>query len=214
MTLRIEVWSDIVCPWCYIGKRRLERALADFEHADEVEVLWRSFQLDPTFPQGVSEPVYDSLAKKMNAPREQVQAMTEQVQQVAAQEGLRYDFAGGVMVNTFDAHRLTHLAREHGLGDAAHERLMNAQLVQGRVLNDVDTLVELAGEIGLDTERARAVLEGDQYADQVRADIDDARRLGATGVPFFVLDRALGISGAQPLEVFSAALDKAYAQQG
>ncbi|WP_067598776.1 DsbA family oxidoreductase [Nocardiopsis listeri] len=212
--MRIEVWSDIVCPWCYIGKRRLERALADFEHADEVEVLWRSFQLDPTFPQGVSEPVYDSLAKKMNAPREQVRAMTEQVQQVAAQEGLSYDFAGGVMVNTFDAHRLTHLAREHGLGDAAHERLMNAQLVQGRVLNDVDTLVELAGEIGLDTERARAVLEGDQYADQVRADIDDARRLGATGVPFFVLDRALGISGAQPLEVFSAALDKAYAQQG
>lgn len=212
--MRIEVWSDIVCPWCYIGKRRLERALADFEHADEVEILWRSFQLDPTFPQGVSEPVYDSLAKKMNAPREQVQAMTEQVQQVAAQEGLRYDFAGGVMVNTFDAHRLTHLAREHGLGDAAHERLMNAQLVQGRVLNDVDTLVELAGEIGLDTERARTVLEGDEYADQVRADIDDARRLGATGVPFFVLDRALGISGAQPLEVFSAALEKAHAQKG
>lgn len=212
--MRIEVWSDIVCPWCYIGKRRLERALADFEHADEVEILWRSFQLDPTFPQGVSEPVYDSLAKKMNAPREQVQAMTEQVQQVAAQEGLRYDFAGGVMVNTFDAHRLTHLAREHGLGDAAHERLMNAQLVQGRVLNDVDTLVELAGEIGLETERARTVLEGDEYADQVRADIDDARRLGATGVPFFVLDRALGISGAQPLEVFSAALEKAHAQKG
>ena len=140
--------------------------------------------------------------------------MTEQVQQVAAQEGLRYDFAGGVMVNTFDAHRLTHLAREHGLGDAAHERLMNAQLVQGRVLNDVDTLVELAGEIGLETERARTVLEGGEYADQVRADIDDARRLGATGVPFFVLDRALGISGAQPLEVFSAALEKAHAQKG
>ena len=118
------------------------------------------------------------------------------------------------MVNTFDAHRLTHLAREHGLGDAAHERLMNAQLVQGRVLNDVDTLVELAGEIGLETERARTVLEGDEYADQVRADIDDARRLGATGVPFFVLDRALGISGAQPLEVFSAALEKAHAQKG
>lgn len=214
MALRIEVWSDIVCPWCYIGKRRLERALADFEHADEVEVLWRSFQLDPTFPPGVSEPVYDSLAKKMNAPREQVRAMTDQVQQVAAQEGLRYDFEGGVMVNTFDAHRLTHLAREHGLGEAAHERLMRAQLVQGRVLNDVDTLVELAGEIGLDTERARTVLEGEEYTEQVRADIEEARRLGATGVPFFVLDRSLGLSGAQPLEVFSSALDKAYAQKG
>lgn len=212
--MRIEVWSDIVCPWCYIGKRRLERALADFEHAEEVEIIWRSFQLDPTFPQGVSEPVHESMAKKMNAPPEQLRAMAEQVQQVAAQEGLRYDFAAGVMVNTFDAHRLTQLAREHGLGGVAHERLMKAQLVQGRVLNDVDTLVELAGEIGLDTERARTVLEGEEYADQVRADIDDARRLGATGVPFFVLDRALGISGAQPLEVFSAALEKAYAQKG
>lgn len=211
--LRIEVWSDIVCPWCYIGKRRLERALASFEHADEVELVWRSFQLDPDFAQGVSEPVHESLAKKMNAPREQVVAMTEQVRQVAAQEGLEYDMEGGVMVNTFDAHRLTHLAREHGLGDVAHERLMRAQLVEARVLNDVDTLVELAGQIGLDTERARTVVEGQEYADQVREDIEEARRLGANGVPFFVFDRALGVSGAQPLDVFSSALDQAYAQK-
>ncbi|MBR8745105.1 DsbA family protein [Nocardiopsis sp. MG754419] len=211
--MRIEVWSDIVCPWCYIGKRRLERALASFEHADEVEIVWRSFQLDPGFPQGVSEPVYDTLAKKMSAPREQVKAMTAQVQQVASEEGLTYDFEGGVMVNTFDAHRLTHLAREHGLGDAAHERLMRAQLVEARVLNDLDTLVGLAGEIGLDTERARAVLSGTEYTEQVREDIAAAQRLGATGVPFFVLDRALGISGAQPLEVFSDALEKAHARQ-
>lgn len=211
--MRIEVWSDIVCPWCYIGKRRLERALASFEHAGQVELVWRSFQLDPDFPRGVAEPVYDSLAEKMNASREQVEAMTEQVRQVAAQEGLEYDFAGGVMVNTFDAHRLTHLAREQGLGDAAHEHLMRAQLVQARRLDEVDTLVEVAARIGLDIERARAVLEGGQYAEQVRADIAAARELGATGVPFFVLDRSLGISGAQPLEVFTAALEKAHAQK-
>ncbi|GAA1465674.1 DsbA family oxidoreductase [Nocardiopsis exhalans] len=211
--MQIEVWSDIVCPWCYIGKRRLEKALASFEHADEVELLWRSFQLDPTFPRGVREPVYDSLAKKMNATPDQVRQMTDQVKQVAAQEGLHYEFENAVMVNTFDAHRLTHLAKEKGLGDQAHERLMRAQLVQARVLDDVDTLVELAGEIGLDTEEARTVLTGDAYTAEVQGDIRTAQQLGATGVPFFVMDRAFGVSGAQPLEVFTAALEKAYAQK-
>ncbi|GAA1086979.1 DsbA family oxidoreductase [Nocardiopsis metallicus] len=211
--MQIEVWSDIVCPWCYIGKRRLEKALASFEHADEVELLWRSFQLDPAFPQGVREPVYDSLAKKMNATPDQVRQMTEQVEQVAAREGLHYEFENAVMVNTFDAHRLTHLAKEKGLGDQAHERLMRAQLVQARVLDDVDTLVELAGEIGLDTEEARTVLTGDAYTAEVHSDIRTAQQLGATGVPFFVMDRAFGVSGAQPLEVFTAALEKAYAQK-
>jgi predicted DsbA family dithiol-disulfide isomerase len=212
--VQIEVWSDIVCPWCYIGKRRLEKALESFEHADEVELVWRSFQLDPTFPQGVREPVYDSLAKKMNATPDQVRQMTDQVKQVAAQEGLHYEFENAVMVNTFDAHRLTHLAKAKGLGDQAHERLMRAQLVQARVLDDVDTLVELAGEIGLDTEEARTVLTGDAYTAEVQDDIRTAQQLGATGVPFFVMDRAFGISGAQPLEVFTAALEKAYAQKG
>ena len=211
--MQVEVWSDIVCPWCYIGKRRLERALERFEHAGEVELLWRSFQLDPAFPQGVREPVYDTLVKKMNATHDQVRGMTEQVKQVAAQEGLHYEFENAVMVNTFDAHRLTHLARERGLGDQAHERLMRAQLVEARVLDDVDTLVELAVEIGLDAEEARTVLTGDAYTDQVQDDIDTARRLGATGVPFFVMDRAFGVSGAQPLEVFVSALEKAHAQR-
>lgn len=207
------MWSDIVCPWCYIGKRRLEKALAGFEHADEVELVWRSFQLDPAFPKGVREPVYDSLAKKMNATREQVREMTGQVKEVAAQEGLDYEFENAVMVNTFDAHRLTHLARERGLGGEAHERLMRAQLVEARVLDDVDTLVELAEEIGLDTGQARTVLTGDAYTAEVEDDIRTAQQLGATGVPFFVMDRAFGVSGAQPLEVFAAALEKAHTQQ-
>ncbi len=211
--VQIEVWSDIVCPWCYIGKRRLERALAGFEHAEEVEVVWRSFQLDPGFPRGVSEPVLESLAAKMNATPEQVRAMTGQVREVAAQEGLHYEFDGAVMVNTFDAHRLTHLAREQGLGGQAHERLMRAQLVEARDLGEVDTMVELAVEIGLDAAEARSVLTGDAYTAEVEDDIRTARALGATGVPFFVVDRAFGVSGAQPLEVFSSALEKAHAQR-
>ncbi|MEU0490083.1 DsbA family oxidoreductase [Nocardiopsis sp. NPDC006139] len=208
--MQVEIWSDIVCPWCYIGKRRFERALESFAHADEVEVTWRSFQLDPGFAKGESIPVYDALSKKMGAPREQVRAMTEQVTRVAAEEGLEYDFASGVMVNTFDAHRLVHLAQGRGLGDAAHEAFMNAQLVRAEDLSDPETLVKIAVEIGLEEDEAREVLAGDAYTAEVNADIDAARRLGATGVPFFVIDRAFGVSGAQPVEVFASALEKAH----
>ncbi len=204
------MWSDIVCPWCYIGKRRLERALELFEHSDRVRVRWRSFQLDPSFPAGVSEPVYDSLSRKMGAPLEQVRSMTEQVTQVAAQEGLDYDFAGGVMVNTFDVHRLIHLARTRGLEARAQEGFMRAQLVQARDLSDTAVLVEVAAGVGLDSQEVRRVLEGGEYAEDVREDIALARRLGATGVPFFVMDRAVGISGAQSVDVMVSALDKAY----
>jgi predicted DsbA family dithiol-disulfide isomerase len=208
--VQVEVWSDIVCPWCYIGKRRLERALELFEYSDRVQVRWRSFQLDPSFPVGVSEPVYDSLSRKMGASREQVRAMTGQVTQVAAQEGLDYDFEGGVMVNTFDVHRLIHLARTRGLEALAHERFMRAQLVEARDLGDTGALVEVAAEVGLEPQDVRRVLEGEEYAEDVREDIALARGLGATGVPFFVMDRAFGVSGAQSVEVFVSALDKAH----
>ncbi|MEE2036883.1 DsbA family oxidoreductase [Nocardiopsis sp. CT-R113] len=208
--MQVEVWSDIVCPWCYIGKRRFEKALEQFEHADRVEVVWRSFQLDPSYPQGRSQPVYDALASKMGTTRDQARAMTDQVKKVAADEGLEYDFANGVMVNTFDVHRLVHLAQSRGLGTRAHEAFMHAQLVQARDLSDIDTLVEVAAEIGLDPEEARRVLEGDDYAEDVREDGATAQRLGGNGVPFFVIDRAFGVSGAQPVEVFVAALEKAH----
>jgi len=213
--VQVEVWSDIVCPWCYIGKRRFEKALARFAHADEVEVLWRSFQLDPSYPPGRSQTVYDALSAKTGAPPEQVRAMTGRVTEVAAEEGLEYDFDHGVMVNTFDVHRLLHLARAHDLGARAHERFLHAQLVEARDLSDADTLVEIAVEIGLDADEARRVLEGDDYAGDVREDAETARRLGGSGVPFFVIDRAFGVSGAQPVEVFVSALEKAHqARQG
>ncbi|MEE1938087.1 DsbA family oxidoreductase [Streptomyces sp. TRM 70361] len=209
-TVRIEVWSDVVCPWCYIGKRRLERALADFGHADEVAVVWRSFQLDPSFPRGVRQPVPEMLAKKTGASPEQVRAMNERVTELAAREGLDYALERTVMVNTVDAHRLTHLAKEHGLGGRAHERLLRAQLVEARTLDDPDTLVRLGTEIGLDEAEARRVVTGDAYAREVEADIREARTLGVTGVPFFAFNRAFAVSGAQPAETFLTALRRAH----
>jgi predicted DsbA family dithiol-disulfide isomerase len=210
----VEVWSDLVCPWCYIGKRRLERALADFEHADEVEVVWRSFQLDPAHPKGHREPTYDMLAKKFGSSPSQVRAMTSRVTSVAAEEGLAYDFDRALSVNTFDAHRLTHLAKAHGAGPAAHERLMHAHFMEGEALDDVETLVRLGAEVGVPADEARRVLTGDAYTKDVEEDIRQARTYGASGVPFFVLDRAYGISGAQPLEVFASALRQAYDAAG
>ena len=204
--MRIEVWSDIVCPWCYIGKRRLESALGSVE-ADieaDIEVEWKSFQLDPTFPRGKAVPVYDALAEKFGGGRDQVREMTGRVAALAELEGLKYDFEHGVMVNTFDAHRLAHHAKSQGLGPQMHERLMRAQLVDGETVNDVDTLVRLAEEVGV--EGARPVVTSDRYTAEVEADIHEARLLGATGVPFFVLDRKYGVSGAQPVEVFEQAL--------
>ena len=200
--MKIEVWSDIVCPWCYIGKRRLESAIADFDH--DVEVEWRSFQLDPTFPRGEAIPVYEGLAKKFGG---NVREMTDRVSELAAVEGLHYDYDHAVMVNTFDAHRVAHHAKSQGLGGEMHERLMRAQLIEGETINDVDTLVRLAEDIGV--EGTREVATTDRYTAEVEADIHEARLLGATGVPFFVLDRKYGVSGAQPVEVFASALRQA-----
>ena len=204
--MRLEVWSDVICPWCYIGTRRLEKALTAFEHADEVEVVWRSFQLDPSFPAGAPQGTYEILAGKMGCSLEQARAMTERVVPLAAAEGLAYDFDQALVVNTFDAHRLTQLARAGGLGGAMHERLMRANLIEGETLDDHDTLVRLGAEVGVDEDEARGVLAGDRFAADVEEDAREAQALGATGVPFFVLDRTYGISGAQPVETFLQAL--------
>jgi predicted DsbA family dithiol-disulfide isomerase len=205
--VKIEVWSDIVCPWCYIGKRRLETALAGFEQPVEVE--WRSFQLDPGYPKGERQPAYEAIAKKTGGSPAQARALTGHIAELAAQEGLMYDFEHSVVVNTFDAHRVTHLAKAQGLGGEMHERLMRAQLIDGETLNDVDTLVRLASEVGVDDSAARRVLASDEYASQVSDDIREAQALGVTGVPFFVLDRRYAISGAQTVEAFRSALKTA-----
>ncbi len=212
--MKIEVWSDVVCPWCYIGKRRLDRALAGFARAGDVEVEWRSFQLDPAYPKGARRPVLAHLAQKFGGSVDQVRAMTDRVRSLAAEEGLAYDFDRAVAVNTVDAHRVSHLAKAHGLGGQLHERLMRAHLMEGETLDDAETLVRLAGEVGVPGDEVRRVLAGDEYAKDVEADGREAQMLGANGVPFFVLDRRYGISGAQPLEVFARALRTAYEHAG
>lgn len=205
--MKIEVWSDIVCPWCYLGKRRLETALAGFDHPVTVE--WRSFQLDPTYPKDLRQPVLEAIQSKMGASPAQVRAMTGNVGALAEAEGLTYDFDNAVMVNTFDAHRVAHLAKASDLGTEMHERLLRAQLVEAAVLNDSETLVRLATEVGLPEQDTRRVLASDEYATAVTADIQEARALGVNGVPFFVIDRRYGISGAQPVEAFRSALTTA-----
>jgi predicted DsbA family dithiol-disulfide isomerase len=206
--MRVDIWSDLVCPWCYIGKRRLEHALEKFEHADEVEITWRSFQLDPSAPEGQAIPIIEYLARRFGAQSAQ---MTDRVVGIARTEGLEFDYGKALSVNTFHLHRLLHLAADLGAGDAAKERLLSAYFTEGADLSDPDTLAGLLKEVGVDPDRTRQVLDSDEYTDAVRADIAEARALGASGVPFFVIDRKYGISGAQPTEVFLQALNRAYA---
>ena len=205
--MKVEIWSDVVCPWCYIGKRRFESALARFDGADDVEVEWRSFQLNPQHPAGAAEPLETHLARKMGIDEAQVRAMNDRVVALAAAEGLDYHFETYRVVNTFDAHRVLQLAKAHGLGTEAHERLLRAQLVEGELLEDPAALVRLAGEIGVPEEAARATLAGDAFTDEVRADLHAATELGITGVPFFVFDRAYGVSGAQAADMFLEVLE-------
>ncbi len=208
--MKIEIWSDVVCPWCYIGKRRLEHALGEFEHADEVEIAWRSFQLNPDTPAGTAVPTSEYLVRRFGP---QASQMTGRVAALGRDEGLDLDFDAALTVNTLDAHRLLHLAADQGVGDAAKERLLRAHFTEGADLSDRETLVRLACEAGVDADRAREVLAGPEYADAVRADIELAQAFGATGVPFFVIDRKYGISGAQPAETFLQALRTAYAEE-
>jgi predicted DsbA family dithiol-disulfide isomerase len=204
--LNVEIWSDVVCPWCYIGKRRFEAAVEQFD--GEVAVTWRSFELDPGAPAVREHTASEHLAAKYGMSREQAESSHAQMTELAAQEGLEYHFERARGGNSFDAHRLTHLAEANGLQGEAMERIMRGYFTEGVAIGDREALIELATEIGLD---AREALEGDAYADAVREDEYLAQRIGIQGVPFFVLDRRYGVSGAQPAEVLVQALEKACA---
>ncbi len=208
--MNVEIWSDVFCPFCYIGKRKFEQALEHFAHRDEVEVTWRSFELSPGAPVENDGDLYDVLAAKFGVSRADAKTMNGRVVAQAASVGLRYDMDRVQPTNSFDAHRLIHLAERHGLQDAAKERLLAAYFTEGQHVGRTDTLVALATEIGLDAQETAAMLASDDYADAVRDDIAEARALGINGVPFFVLDRKFGVSGAQPSEVFLGALDQAW----
>jgi predicted DsbA family dithiol-disulfide isomerase len=211
--LNVEIWSDIACPWCYIGKRRFEAALAEFEHADEVEVTWRSFELDPSAPREREGDRVDHLARKYGTTREQAHAMHEHMTGVAAREGLEFRFDIARSGNTFDAHRLTHLAAAHGLQGEMKERLFRAYLSEGEVIGDPAVLERLAIEVGLPADDVRDLLAGDRYAVEVREDEQLAASLAITAVPFFVVDRAIAASGAQPPELLRELLSRAWAQR-
>jgi predicted DsbA family dithiol-disulfide isomerase len=212
--MRIDVWADLVCPWCYLGKRRLERALAGFAHRDQVEVVHRAFELDPTRPAGKTFDRVTALAAKYRLTEARARAMEEEMERRAAGDGLEYHLLGGVVGSTFDAHRLVHLARTRGRGEAALERLYRAHFTEGRSIFDLRSLVALGAEVGLDPEEARRGLEGEAHAAEVRGDEQGARELGITGVPFFVLGGRYAISGAQPVEVFAEALERSWAELG
>jgi predicted DsbA family dithiol-disulfide isomerase len=208
--MRVEIWSDVICPWCYIGKRQFERALGGFEHRDQVETVYRAFQLDPSYPAGRTEDVADMLAAKFGMARDQAVQMNQQMEERAAGVGLEYHLEGGRVGNTADAHRLVHLAGEQGVQDGVVEALYRAHFTDRRSVFDRDSLVEVAAEAGLDAAAARDVLASGKFAAEVEADQREAQRLGATGVPFFVIDRRYGVSGAQPPEAFAQALDRAW----
>ena len=210
--MHVEIWSDIACPWCYVGKRRFEAALAAYEHRDEVTVTWRSFELDPAAP--AERPVDGAthLAEKYGTTRDEALAMQARMTEAAAGDGLdfRFDIARGG--NTFDAHRLIHLAAAHGAQDAMKERLMRAYLTEGELISDSATLERLALEVGLPQDEVRDVLSGDRYAAEVRDDERAAARLGIHAVPFFVVDRAIGAAGAHPPAQLVELLRQARAQ--
>jgi len=210
--MKVEIWSDVVCPWCYIGKRRITSALARFDHRDEVEVVWRSFELDPQAPRRREGDPADRLAAKYGMSRDEALAAQANLTRVAAGEGLEFRLAVTKSGNTFDAHRLLHLAAERGIQDGVKERLFAAYLVEGEAIGEPDTLVRVVSEAGLDADEARAVLDGDAYADQVRADELEASDIGVTGVPFFVIDRKYAVSGAQPANVLVDVLRRAWSE--
>ena len=209
----VEIWSDIACPWCYIGKRRFEAALAQFEHRDDVSVTWRSFELDPAAPAERTGDRAERLAEKYGMTVEQARAAEQRLTDAAVGEGLPFRFDIARSGNTFDGHRLVHLAETHGLQNEMKERLLRAYFTEGELMSDHDTLMRLAGEVGLDEQEARELLAGDRYADAVHADERIAGELGISAVPTFVIDRKLGASGAQPPDALLDLLRQGWAKR-
>ena len=212
MVVLIEIWSDVVCPWCYIGKRHLEAALGSFEHASDVEVVYRSFELDPSAPEVPVETTVESLARKFGTDVPGARELMARADGVAASVGLEFHHADAPHARTVTAHRLLHLAADEGRQGELKEALLEAYFVRGENIGDADTLRKVAVDVGLDPGRVDEVLAGDEHLDAVHEDIAQARAYGATGVPFFVVDRKYGVSGAQPTEVFSQLLERAWAE--
>jgi predicted DsbA family dithiol-disulfide isomerase len=207
--MQVEIWSDVICPWCYIGKRRFEMALANFSLKESVHVIWRSFELDPKSPPQYAESLEEMLARKYRVTLQEAAAMNARVTLQAKEVGLEYRLSDARPGNTLDAHRLLHFASTKQLGDRATERIMNAYFSESLPIGDRAALARLAPEFGIAESDALAILESDAYFKEVRADEARASGFGITGVPFFVFDEKSGVSGAQTVEVFADALQRA-----
>jgi predicted DsbA family dithiol-disulfide isomerase len=208
--LKIQIWSDIMCPYCYIGKRRIEAALEQFDNRDAVEIEWKSFQLDASFVASKDDDMAEHLATKYQKDKDWAQEMMDSMTQNAKNSGLDFHFEKAVMANSFNAHRLLHLAKKHNLSDALKELLFKAYLTEGKDVNNLLTLSKLGLEVGLDFKEIEAVLQSDVYAKEVKDDIIEAQSIGVQGVPFFVFDNKYAVSGAQHVETFVKTLEKVW----
>ena len=212
--MKVEIWSDIMCPFCYIGKRNFEAALKEFDAKNEIEIEWKSFQLDPTIPKSFEKKMstFEYLAERKGMSVEKAVELHSNVTEMARNVGLTYNFDKSVVANSFDAHKLIQFAKTKALGDAAEESLFKAYFTNGKDMSDHSTLVELGNEIGLNEKEVISALASEEYATKVNFDISEGSQLGVTGVPFFVFDRKYAISGAQPVDTFLNALKQSYTE--
>jgi predicted DsbA family dithiol-disulfide isomerase len=208
--LKVQIWSDIMCPFCYIGKRRIEEALSLFEHKDAVEIEWKSFELDATFIASPEDSLVEHLAEKYRKDNDWAQNMLDNMTQNAKSAGLDFHFEKAVLANSHNAHRLLHLAKKHHLANELEELLFKAYLTEGKDLNNLNTLSEIGIAVGLEAEAVAQVLHSDEYSKEVKQDIQEANTIGVQGVPFFVFDNKYAISGAQPATAFLQTLEKVW----
>jgi len=210
--MKVEIWSDVMCPFCYIGKRRFEKALDQFDEKENIEIRWRSFQLAPDLKTDTEKSVYDYLAERKGWTPDYSKKVHQQLEVTAKEVGLEYDFDKAIPANSFKAHRFSHLAAKYNLQDIAEERLFAAYFTEGRNIDDSATLIQLGNELGLDPVEVARVLESGDYGDAVMKDINDAARVGVRGVPFFVFNNKYAVSGAQASDIFLQALKQSFAE--
>ncbi len=211
--MKVEIWSDVVCPFCYIGKRKFEKALEGFEEKDKVEIEWKSFQLDPDLEYVPGQSVHEYLGKRKGVTPADGKRMNDQMSAIARQVGLEYNFDKAIINNTMTAHQLLHFAKTKGVQNEMKERLFKAYYTEGKDVSKIDTLVQLAAELGLGEAETRQVLEGNVFAEEVLSDQAYAYQIGVQGVPFFVFNNKYAVSGAQQPETFAQVLQKVWEEE-
>lgn len=208
--MKVEIWSDVMCPFCYIGKNNFEKALQKLSFKDEIEVEWKSFQLDPTLNPDETKTTFEYFKEKKGVPEAQAVQMIEQVSQMGNTAGISFNFDKAIITNTFSAHKLLHLAKKYKKANEMEEALFIAHFIEGKNVGDINTLLDIAVSLEIDTDEVRKVLESDQLNDEVKRDFSEARSHGISGVPFFILNGKYAVSGAQPADFFAGALQQTY----